>query len=106
MVARPFETSTRKFPTQGAARAFYSDILGQYQIGDRVSKPHKTELMALLALHPENAEKVGAGVDYIFVNAPGDPEEKPKMYKSAKCFWVRRVDGSADDFSIKSCFAA
>lgn len=49
--------------------------------------------MALLALHPDRAAKVGPGVSHVYV-APAP------RYARHRCLWVKRSDGSRTDFSF------
>ena len=101
--AKPVEIDTRSFRTQTEATAFFSNILGQYKRGDRVREEHEPDLRALLKRHTEYSEKLGAGVAYFFVDVPGDPEDKAQLRDPGQCFWVRRTDGTKDDFSIGNC---
>jgi len=54
---------------------------------------------ALLEHHPERQAKVGVGVSCLKVDA--------SLHDSgSRCFWVVRVDGSAEDFSLRKCLEA
>jgi hypothetical protein len=101
--AKPVVLDTRSFRTQGEATAFFSAILRHYKPGDRVRSEHEPDLRALLKRHTEYSDKLGPGIDYFFVDLPGDPEDKAKLRNPGQCFWVRRIDGSKDDFSIGTC---
>lgn len=104
MVAKPVNIDTRSFKTQGEATAFFTNMLRQYKPGDRVSQEHEPDLRALLKRHTEYSEKLGVGIDYFFVDIPGDPEDKARLHRGpGQCFWVCRTDGTKDDFSIGNC---
>ena len=64
---------------------------------------HEPDLRAILKRHTEYQEKLGPGIDYFFVDRPGDLNDKPKLSKSNQCFWVCRTDGTKDDISIPNC---
>lgn len=91
MVAKPVLLTTRSFPTQGAAEAFYRTMLRSYRIGDRVSEADGIELLALLDRHPEYSDKVGRGLSHFEVMMT--PENTP-------CFRLVRTDGTGTDFSF------
>jgi hypothetical protein len=97
---RPVELDTRRFEKAGDATAFFRAMLNRYEIGSRVSEEDALDLAALLKLHSEYAEKVGAGISHFEVRRP--PEEGFQSL-SKQCFWVVRMDGSVIDFSYKSC---
>jgi hypothetical protein len=101
--ATPIEIDTRSFQPQGEATAFFSRILRQYKPGDRVREEHEPDLRALLKRHTEYREKLGPGIEYFFVQVPGDREYKAKLRDPGQCFWVSRLDGTEDDFSIRNC---
>jgi hypothetical protein len=102
-LGKPVNLDTRSFETQGEAAAFFSAILKQYKPGDRVRSEHEPDLRALLKRHTEYQGKLGPGIAYFFVDLPGDPEDKAKLRSPGQCFWVRRTDGTKDDFSIGNC---
>ena len=99
MVRRRIQLSTRSFEKLGDARAFFTDMLNRYPLGDRVSPEDAIDLAALLKRHDEYDEKSGTGVVGFEVNQP--PRDVPQFSK--RCFWVIRSDGSKMDFSIGHC---
>ena len=54
-------------------------------------------LMKVLNKHPRASEKIGAGVASIVVG--------PYVCRS-RCFFVIRIDGSVEDFSVRKCLGA
>jgi hypothetical protein len=94
--ARSIVLETRTFAKAGDASAFFSAMLNQYSIGDRVSNADADHLAALLKRHDEPADKIGPGIAYFEVGFP--PGDYP-----GKCFWIVWADGGKIDFSIKHC---
>jgi len=62
---------------------------------DKGSAEHNT-LFELLGRHPDVSKKVGAGVDYFFV-------QQSKWKKNQFNFMIQRVDGTTTDFSFIKC---
>lgn len=65
------------------------------------SHPHNVPIedpvvFGLLCCHPHASEKIGPGVESIFI--------RTNSYGNAPGFYVRRVDGSEIDFSYRHCF--
>ncbi len=83
-----------KFRTKYEARGFFQRMLNSYEIGQHVSKEHTSFLKELLKRHPESAQKIGPGVDHFEVLSADF---------STQCFYVFRVDGSFDNFSLHAC---
>ena len=63
---------------------------------DKTSIEHTT-LYELLKNHPKANEKIGAGVDYFFV-------QQSKWKRNQYNFMIHRIDGSSTDFSFIKCF--
>lgn len=86
-----------EFATKTALKAEVQRILHSYPSSppDNILKGNdSTLIIALVGLHPNADEKIGVGIDYIFVliieyGTPG--------------FMIRRVDGSITDFSYLKC---
>ncbi len=91
---KPVISATRSFPNQGAATAFFKEILGRYRAGDRISDVDALDLAALLERHDEFAQKVGCGTDHFsaMMTEHGTP-----------CFRIERKDGTGTDFSYRHC---
>ena len=94
--ARSIILETRSFAKAGDASAFFSDMLRQYSIGDKVSVADAADLAALLKRHNELTEKVGPGISHFEIGLP------PDGY-AGQCFWIVWIDGGKIDFSIKHC---
>lgn len=91
---KPVDLATRSFDSQGAATAFFKEILNRYRPGTRVSDEDSLELSALLERHSEYATKVGCGVSHFEVMA---------TEHGTQCFRVVRTDGTGTDFSYPHC---
>ena len=79
------------FPTQKAALEHYKKILWLYELGEHISNPeHEEQLLVLIENHPEALQKVGEGIDYLYID---------EAYQGTRCFHIKRTDGSSTDFS-------
>jgi hypothetical protein len=92
-------TNGRSWKTQSAAKAHFKEILNAHRDGERVVDPHAhSDLLALVERYdrdePAATRKAGIGVDHFY----RDRDQEHGGLTS--CFYVRRVDGSAIDFSI------
>ena len=94
MAKKPVTIGPHHFGKRADAAAFLQAILHKYDVGDKVSAEDAEVLHAALALHPNSAAKVGAGVTHFSVRSADF---------GTKCFWVNRVDGSSEKFSYKAC---
>ena len=94
MPAKPIALGTMYFERRGDAKAYLTQMLNKYDIGDRVSAQDETILRAALALHPAAATKIGCGIASFSVRSAD---------YGSKCFWVNRTDDSTEKFSIKGC---
>ena len=90
----PVTLNTRSFASKGDATLFFRAMLNRYRPGDRVSSADAKDLAALLKLHTEHAQKVGAGIDHFEVMAADH---------GTQCFRILRSDGTSDDFSYIHC---
>jgi hypothetical protein len=94
---RNVNLSGREFSSLTKAKDHAKSILNKCDVGNKVSDDEKSFLLSAIALRGQEklAEKIGAGVDYIFVdfNEAGD-----------KAFYIHRVDGTEADFSYIKCF--
>lgn len=92
--AHPVEIGAVKFAKKGDALIRLKSILNNYGIEERVSLEDQAFLSDALKNHPDARSKVGVGIAYIFVR---------RADYSTRCFWVKRLDGSEERFSYKSC---
>lgn len=91
MPAKPIRLGTISFSKKGDAVAYLKLMLNRYNIGDRVNADDSAILRAVLENHPNSKEKIGCGITYFSVRTADF---------GSKCFWVNRVDGTTDKFSI------
>ncbi|WP_338695253.1 DCL family protein [Bradyrhizobium sp. 26S5] len=94
MTKKPVTIGPYHFDKKGDAATFLQAILHKYGVGDKVGAQDAEVLHAALALHPDAAAKVGAGITHFSVRSADF---------GTKCFWVNRVDGSSEKFSYKAC---
>lgn len=92
--AQPVEIGDMYFSKKGDALNHLKSVLNSYRPEERVSAADEIFLLEALKKHPEVNEKIGVGVDHLFVR---------RADYGTKCFWVRRTDGSEERFSYKSC---
>lgn len=90
----PVDLGHVQFRIKGDARAYFSEMLSRYSVGQRVSAEDARDLASLLGRHSAYDAKVGRGIDHFVVMDDGH---------SYKCFGIMRVDGSIEDFSYKHC---
>ncbi|KAJ0473196.1 putative DNA-directed RNA polymerase [Helianthus annuus] len=68
-----------------------------YNDGDPLSAEDQTYILEnVLNHHPEKAQKMGAGVDYIMV-------DKHMKFQESRCFYIVSIDGRKEDFSYHKC---
>jgi hypothetical protein len=94
MARHPVDLGFRTFKTKSEAGDHFKAILNAYDPGDTLSDAHAAEVEALLARHSEYEDKVGEGIRSFGVRAA--------LY-GTRCFEIRRVDGTATDFSYGNC---
>ncbi|NHK27925.1 DUF3223 domain-containing protein [Parvularcula flava] len=82
------------FERKGDAMAHLRTMLNSYELEQRVSEKDQSFLLDAIRNHPESEEKIGSGIDHFFVR---------RADYGTRCFWIRRVDGSEERFSYKSC---
>lgn len=90
----PVSLGPLNFSKKGDAAKHLTDMLNGYEVGDKVSVKDAIVLEAALQRHPEAKAKIGGGIQDFSVRSADF---------GTKCFWVNRIDGTADDFSIDSC---
>ncbi|KAJ0648786.1 putative DNA-directed RNA polymerase [Helianthus annuus] len=68
-----------------------------YNDGDPLSAEDQTYILEnVLNHHPEKAQKMGAGVNYIMV-------DKHMKFQESRCFYIVSIDGRKEDFSYHKC---
>ena len=82
------------FPTATVAKTFLDTVRNAYPGPGPQRIQEQQILRQAVEKHPDAARKVGPGIDYFFVDAsPGG--------FSGRCFYLRRIDGTAIDISVK-----
>ena len=104
-VAKPVDLPSMRFPTRKAAKAWVRDnIKDHYGLEEVVTDPlHVAVLLDLLDRDDDAAEKIGDGVEEFFIRLTslGDGHIR-YVARDARGIWIRRVDGSVDDWSYTS----
>lgn len=95
MPARPVHVGGLHFSRKGDATEFFREMLNRYDLGDKISAQDTPVLAALLAMHPESSEKIGAGIESFSVRSADF---------GTRCFWVNRTDGTTEKFSFRACY--
>lgn len=104
MVAIPVELDSFSWATKTMAKSAFRAILHDpsYPLGSPISDPmHDSMLRELLDRHPDFEEKTGSGVDFFYIGKTSQ-DKAAFVRKDAKGIWIRRTDGSAEDFSYQT----
>lgn len=103
--AKPVILPSIAFPTQKAALDWVRDeIKNAYPLEGVVTDPlHDAVLRDLLDRDDDAAEKVGDGVREFFIRKTEEgPGNIRYVRADARGIWIRRVDGTVDDWSYQS----
>lgn len=92
-----FIIGDRVFKTKAQAEEEIRRVRQRVKDSGRAAGADDEFLRDLLALHPDAAEKAGAGVLYFDVRT---------NFGATEGFWITRQDGSQTDFSFKKCLRA
>lgn len=93
---KPIDLGVIKFTKMGDASLHFHQVLQSYRPGDRVQDAHGAQLVELLKRHPDYEAKMGVGIAHF---------EVIDADFGSQCFAVRRVDGSFEEFSYKTCIS-
>nr|MCU0649682.1 DCL family protein [Gemmatimonadaceae bacterium] len=93
---KPVTIGERVFGTQKSAMDEARRVRDRYADGQMVTGDDVDFLMDLLYLHSEAADKIGSGV-------AGFSVDRDHVYRTTRCFFVHRTDGSSTDFSFENC---
>lgn len=118
---RPFDSSisssqtvssavVMSIPAEGSALAAFvrdcrslrkivSNMLNEYSNGEVLQQDDARILLELLEYHPDREAKFGSGVQSIKV-------DQSLHCSESRCFWLVRVDDTAEDFSARKCLEA
>ncbi|MFK5256150.1 DUF3223 domain-containing protein [Propionibacterium freudenreichii] len=102
---KPVNLPSKQFPSRKAAKDWVRDeIKDHYGLEEVVTDPlHVAVLFDLLDRDDDADEKVGAGVAEFFIRLTSLGQGHIRYVKSdARGIWIRRVDGSEDDWSYTS----
>lgn len=91
MPAKPITLGSIHFDKRGDAVAYLKAMLHRYDLGDRVNADDSVILRALLEHHPNSTAKIGCGISHFSVRTADF---------GSKCFWLNRLDGTTEKFSI------
>lgn len=91
MPAKPIKLGPLQFKRRGDAVSYLKDMLHRYDVGDRVNADDAVILKAALENHPNSTVKIGCGIADFSVRIADF---------GTKCFWVNRIDGTTEKFSI------
>ncbi|XP_052621483.1 DNA-directed RNA polymerase V subunit 1 [Lactuca sativa] len=68
-----------------------------YNDGDPLSAEDQTYILEnVFNHHPEKAQKMGAGIDYVMVT-------KHTLFQDSRCLFIVSTDGRKEDFSYRKC---
>lgn len=81
------------FPSRKAAECEIRSILHNSPLNQPLVGAHSELITALVGLHHEAEEKIGAGIDHIEIRC---------IEYGARGFWIVRTDGTAVDFSYRT----
>lgn len=104
-VRKPVNLPSKQFPSRKAAKDWVRDeIKDHYGLEEVVTDPlHVAVLFDLLDRDDDAADKVGAGVEEFFIRLTSLGDGHIQYVKrDARGVWIRRIDGSEDDWSYTS----
>lgn len=89
---KPVDVVATKFNSKSSALRYFKGVVHYNAHGDPITNEDTIyNLLGLLRLHHRYPEKVGAGIDYFYV-------DEAENFKT-NCLWIKRLDGSSEDFS-------
>lgn len=89
-----FQAGSFTFASKAECRRRLSEMLKVWNGKPRVEGEDRELLEALIERHPEAARKKGSGIQSFFVAG---------AWPKGVCFWLRRNDGTTDNFSFVQC---
>ncbi|MFF2267059.1 DUF3223 domain-containing protein [Cellulosimicrobium cellulans] len=104
-VAKPVRLASKTFASRKEAKSWVRDeIKDRYPLEAIVTDPlHVSVLFDLLDRDDDAAEKVGVGVKEFFIRRTALGQGRVQYVAwNARGIWIRRIDGSEDDWSYTS----
>jgi hypothetical protein len=83
-----------EFDTKKDAKAYFTEILNRTELNSKLSGDDFNDIKELLETHPNSSEKIGVGIAELYV---------ANTSYQGKCFHLKRIDGSSDNFGIHKC---
>ncbi|QDL07057.1 hypothetical protein DP113_03200 [Brasilonema octagenarum UFV-E1] len=87
----------KEFETQKELKEYVQKILYAYELNELLSPEHFQFIRSLLNNHPDSYEKIGDGIESIWI------QENVVNRGKSRGFWFQRIDRSIDNFSYKVC---
>jgi len=84
------------FKTKKEAKETIIAVKNVYPDGEVLREPEHSLILELIAKHPRADEKIGCGIREFSVG----PDIE---FNKDRCFYLKRLDGSASDFSLHKC---
>ncbi len=91
------QVKDKTFDSKKEAKAFFSEIINRYKLGDTLSELDTKYVSALFERHPEYPAMVGAGIKSIFVSN-NDPD-----FPRSRNFNIVRPNGTSYYFGFHKC---
>ena len=95
MPRKPVVLGELQFSSREEANAFFSGILNSNAIDEELSGNEYDAVFCLLSNHPRAEDKMRSGVQALYVGRGA--------HANNRCFHLRRIDGTTEDFSIGKC---
>ena len=87
----------REFKTKKQMQEYFQKMLHSYEKGEEVSETHRKELYELISQHPNARLKMMPGIAGFSVAGAA---------YGTKCFMIKKIDGTMEDFSFYKCIRA
>lgn len=91
----PYFFGERLFASKTILNDYLKSLWQDSPLGEPLPPADAMIIRDLLALHPRVDEKVGCGIDYIYVGSSPNGNNR--------CFYIKRIDGTSTDFGTSKC---